>query len=516
MVRDGSPLSRSMTTGAHSSPNLSLGTSSCEAGAGDHARIAVHAATPVEGIALCAAVPLLAGDKSVPELIHLLPKSPIPTRDGRGPYSYADAAALIRASMQETDGRLPIDENHATDLAAPNGGAAPARGWIVELQEKPDGIWGKVEWTSAGQQLLADKAYRFISPVIAHHKTTNEVVAILRASLTNTPNMPGLAALNHQEITMNPILKAMLFALGLKEDADETTALQAIETLRSATTTALQSALAPIAKAAGLKDDAKPDAIAAQVVTLAAAVTSTDDKNRQFDASISSIGADEPQEKSYFGITDRDHAWREAITDAAINAYQRSFRSFQAEHEGRQLVRGDPVLYHDPLQEGVAVARLAGRDGDTLTLDRAFTPEAEETYHLLIRDKRGREWGPVLIDDFTDDRTLVLNTADRVVVEGQHGELDDVLPGPRSEAARLVVPDGSIGSRTAAAGGHRQSGEPQRHHERIHPERDRVAAGADVADPAAARRARRRRQRSRHGQRGGKRQDQHRHRRKDR
>ncbi len=39
-----------------------------------------------------------------------------------------------------------------------------ARGWIVELQARDDGIWGRVEWTGAGRALIEDRAYRGISP----------------------------------------------------------------------------------------------------------------------------------------------------------------------------------------------------------------------------------------------------------------------------------------------------------------------------------------------------------------
>ena len=56
----------------------------------------------------------------VPDWIHLLPPGPIQTGDRRGPYSLIDAEAVARASLSEGD-RLPIDENHATDLAAPKG-----------------------------------------------------------------------------------------------------------------------------------------------------------------------------------------------------------------------------------------------------------------------------------------------------------------------------------------------------------------------------------------------------------
>ncbi len=135
----------------------------------------------------------LASGAPVPEWLHLLPPGKFSGADGRGPYTVPNAAALIAASM--ASGSLPIDENHATDLAAPKGAPSPARGWIVEMQQRPDGIWARVVWTETGRALLADKAYRHISPVIAHDKS-GAVSRILRAALTNATNLTQLTALN--------------------------------------------------------------------------------------------------------------------------------------------------------------------------------------------------------------------------------------------------------------------------------------------------------------------------------
>ena len=161
-----------------------------------------------------------------PEWIHLLPTASgsIATDDARGPYRITDAEAVIQASFAETD-RLPIDQDHATDLAAPKGLPAPARGWIVAMEARADGIWGRVEWTGEGARLVADRAYRAISPVILHDKAKT-VFAVLRASLVNRPNFKGLVALNspQEEQPMNKIAEA----LGLKAGAGEGEILDAI------------------------------------------------------------------------------------------------------------------------------------------------------------------------------------------------------------------------------------------------------------------------------------------------
>ena len=116
----------------------------------------------------------LAGE--VPDWIHLLPtaKGELRTFDGRGPYKLADAAAVIAASMAadpRDGGSLLVDENHALELSAPKGGPSPSRGRIVEMQARADGIWGRVEWSESGRALLAERAYRGISPVIIRRRS---------------------------------------------------------------------------------------------------------------------------------------------------------------------------------------------------------------------------------------------------------------------------------------------------------------------------------------------------------
>ena len=186
-----------------------------------------------------------------PPWVQLVPAGTFSGSDGRGPYKVANAQALIAASLP-AGARLAIDENHATDLAAPRGEAAPARGWIVELQARADGIWGRVEWNESGRALLADKAYRGISPVFETDKA-GIVRRLVRAALTNNPNLIQLATLHQQGRTMD--LATLRTHLGLASDADEAAILAAAERFATERTahaveiaglrTQLQTAVAP-------------------------------------------------------------------------------------------------------------------------------------------------------------------------------------------------------------------------------------------------------------------------------
>ena len=210
---------------------------------------------------------------AAPEWIHLLPAGTAHTADARGPYRVADAGRVIALSFEGAD-KLPIDENHATDLAAPLGQPSPARGWIVAMEAREDGIWGRVEWTEEGAALVASRAYRAISPVVTHD-AGKAIGRILRASLVNRPNLRGLTAL-HMESAVT-FLEQMIKIMGLDPDATEEQVLAACRAMmgRMAGGPALQAALAEIGTALGVEGapDAAAVLAAAKVVGKAPAAT---------------------------------------------------------------------------------------------------------------------------------------------------------------------------------------------------------------------------------------------------
>ncbi|MGZ9811279.1 phage protease [Pseudoroseicyclus sp. H15] len=234
--------------------------------------------------ALCFDLP--AGD--APDWVHLLPageNGQIKSFDARGPYEAKDLQAIVDASMASPRGMV-IDVNHSTDLAAPLGGEAPARGWIKELQARDDGIWGRVEWTDEGRQMVASRSYRMLSPVIGlAAKGSKRIVSILRASLVNRPNLQGLAALNfEQEEEPMGFLQTMAELLGQPDDATEADITAAAEKAfakpaEPAAETELQSQLGEIAKALGVADGgdilaaAKSAAAPAEIAALQAEIT---------------------------------------------------------------------------------------------------------------------------------------------------------------------------------------------------------------------------------------------------
>jgi phage I-like protein len=159
-----------------------------------------------------------------PDWIEVVPAGTINTRDARGPYLNSDPQAVIDATEAlDMNAGLPVDYDHATDLAAPEGRPAPAAGWMQEFQVRDGAIWARVEWTAAGAQAIAAGEWRYISPVVEVSKDKQRrVLRILRAALTNNPNLylAAIAARDKGDKMDQDEFRARMAALcGLEADA---------------------------------------------------------------------------------------------------------------------------------------------------------------------------------------------------------------------------------------------------------------------------------------------------------
>lgn len=156
--------------------------------------------------------------------VQLLPSGRWMGRDGRGPYLLEDAQGVIDRTLASKKD-LPVDRDHAMDLA-PKGSPAPAMGWITELAARDDGIWGRVDWTPTGKQLVEGREYRWLSPVF-RKRPNGAIDVILRAGLTNDPNFP-LRELASQESGM-PLDVELRRVLALAESEGAAAIVAAVE-----------------------------------------------------------------------------------------------------------------------------------------------------------------------------------------------------------------------------------------------------------------------------------------------
>lgn len=193
-------------------------------------------------------VELAAG--SAPVDFRILPAGEFRAWDGRPAECAAwvcteEDGQRIVAGLNARASACVIDYEHATLRAKATSQPAPAAGWFKQAEWRDDGVWLiGVDWTALAAQQIADKQYRFISPVFPYDPQTGRVLALYHAALTNDPGMDGLtdlaalaadffsAPLNPPETIMD-LLKKLLAALGLQENATETEALSAVANLQT-------------------------------------------------------------------------------------------------------------------------------------------------------------------------------------------------------------------------------------------------------------------------------------------
>jgi len=197
--------------------------------------------------------------------IKLLPSGTFKTRDGRGPVVVGDKEsmrAIVEASIARLgETEMMVDYDHQSVFGAVEGvgGTAKAAGWIKEFDVRPDGIYGRVEWTEAAKAAIEAGEYRYLSPTFIADKKSGKVSQILNVALVNMPAMDleAIAARAESALTKGPTMDEILKLLGLAEGASEDDAKSAIE--------ALQSGTSAIALAAGLDKDADVETITAAV-----------------------------------------------------------------------------------------------------------------------------------------------------------------------------------------------------------------------------------------------------------
>ncbi len=158
---------------------------------------------------------------AVPEWIELLPAGVFYGRDGRGPFRLDDPAAVIASTTAlQMNAGLPIDYDHATDFGAPEGRPAPAAGWIRELEARAGAVWGRVEWTARAASSIVAREYRYVSPVFQFDPKDGVVTRLLRAGLTNNPNLHLTAIAASQTAATGNQAKDQLMEFPIQELRD--------------------------------------------------------------------------------------------------------------------------------------------------------------------------------------------------------------------------------------------------------------------------------------------------------
>ncbi|WP_422099099.1 phage protease [Variovorax sp.] len=233
-------------------------------------------------------------------LLQVTPAGYFTPSDGR-PMDVAawhiDAAGAQRVIERFRASKQPpvIDYEHQTLHKEKNGQPAPAAGWIRDLRWiEGRGLFAAAELTSRARHEIDDKQYLYFSPVFAYDGDTGEVIAILMGAFTNNPAIHGMDALSltaaasarfvsptTQEHPVNPLLKAVLAALGLPETTTEANAVTALSALGPLTDVGAARAQAAAArKELQLGADATGDAVVAACTSLRTAGAANPDLSK--------------------------------------------------------------------------------------------------------------------------------------------------------------------------------------------------------------------------------------------
>jgi phage I-like protein len=130
----------------------------------------------------------------LPEWIRVLPLGKVELADHREPFTVDEASLKSMVAAFRSRGiDLVIDYEHQSL----NGERAPAAGWIKDLEARGDGLWAQVDWTQQAREYLAQREYRYFSPVLRLDPETRRPMALMHVGLTNVPainHLPPLVA----------------------------------------------------------------------------------------------------------------------------------------------------------------------------------------------------------------------------------------------------------------------------------------------------------------------------------
>lgn len=171
--------------------------------------------------------------------VQLAPLGEFP--HGSGVVQVVDAGAL-QGLVASFAGDVLLDFDHESNDPQKRTTAA---GWIVEVEAREDGLWGRVRWSAAGELALENGEYRFVSPVWEVAPLGGDrvrPVRLLEAGLTNKPNLKGLRAISNRVETFgagapenkkNEMMKLINRALDLTPEASEEAAVAKVDALKS-------------------------------------------------------------------------------------------------------------------------------------------------------------------------------------------------------------------------------------------------------------------------------------------
>lgn len=211
-------------------------------------------------------------ENGVPDEIKIIPTGLVKSQKGKFIVD-EESYQLMKQTFKARGLDLVIDYEHQTL----NDVQAPAGGWIKDFYLKDDAIVAKVEWTPRAKEYIANKEYRYLSPVVQVRKSDRKAILLHSVALTNTP------AIDHMYLIKNSIgrgddemefIEELKEFLGLQEGATEEEILAKLKEVKAASTATndegAQEVVAnkEVLTALGVKEDAKQEDVINTIMQL--------------------------------------------------------------------------------------------------------------------------------------------------------------------------------------------------------------------------------------------------------
>lgn len=245
--------------------------------------------------------------ENVPTEIKILPLGRVNSEKGQFTVD-KESLDLMKQHMLKRNLDIVVDYEHQTL----NDTQAPAGGWIKELYMGDDAIMAKVEWTKKAKDYLANKEYRYLSPVIYARKGDKKAIQLHSVALTNTPAIDGMfPIINKIGANEGPkgeqkmdLKKMLLAVLGLPEDTEDEALIEAFKAKCAPAEVVANKVVLDLLK---LKEDAKTEEVCAAIV-----------KNQGDNAELLAL-------KARLDKNDADMLINKALSEGKLSAAQKSW-----------------------------------------------------------------------------------------------------------------------------------------------------------------------------------------------
>ena len=206
---------------------------------------------------------------TIPDEIQVIPAGSHSTSKGDFVCD-AISQKLVMDDYETRQNDMVIDYEHQTlqDVQA------PAAGWVkgrIGLEDRgAAGIWAKVSWTDKAREYIANREYRYVSPVFSVRKSDNRVVALMNVALTNQPNIDGMVPIiNKRDINQGDVMlrKQICNKLGCPETCTDEELLTTLDNKMGSGTKGKDMACKLLADL-GLPEDATLENAGAAISTL--------------------------------------------------------------------------------------------------------------------------------------------------------------------------------------------------------------------------------------------------------